>query len=62
MLAVVVLHCMVEEGHHMLVLEGHTVLVADTASAVAESDKLAVLGMVSLVLGRNLGNDIYCYH
>ena len=58
-------HCTVEEGPHTLVLEHHTVLVAGIASAVAESDNLvmaAVLGIVPLVLGRNLGNDSCSYH
>ena len=58
-------HCMVEEGLHKLDLEHHTVLVAGTASAVAELDKLvmaALLGIVPLVLGRNLGNNTCRYH
>lgn len=65
MLVVMVSHCMVEEGPHMLVLEHHTVLVAGTATAVAELDKLvmaALLGTVPLVLGRNLGNNTCSYH
>ena len=62
---VVVPHCMVEEGPHTLVLEHHTVLVAGIASAVAESDMLvmtAVLGIVPLVLGKNLVNDSCSFH
>jgi len=63
---VVVPHCTVEEASHTLVLEHHTVLVAgNIASAVAEWDNLmmaAVLGIVPLVLGRNLKNDPCSYH
>ena len=61
---VMVFHCMGEVECHTFVPEHHTVLVADTASVVAELDKLAsaaVLGIVHPVLGRTLNNTINIY-